>query len=211
MTDHRPPKTLRVGDSDRSRGWEANATTFTASRSPTIGVATVSAWAARLPVGGAVLDLGCGFGEPHGRQLLEGGVEVFGIDASPTLASECRRRFPAMTVACEAVEDSSFFGRRYDGIIAIGLVFLLEESVQRRVLSKAAAALADGGRLLFTAPWQVCDWGDQLTGRASRSLGRQAYVELLGGCGITLVEELTDEGGNHYYHFVRETSSALRI
>ncbi len=208
MTDEScsPPKTRRADDSDPSRGWEDISAAFVAGRSSTIGVATVSAWADHLRTGGSVLDLGCGFGEPHASQLLAAGFEVFGIDASPTLARACRRRHPTMRVACEAVEDSAFFGRLYDGILASGLVFLLEEAGQRRLLAKCAAALAGGGRLLFTAPRQECAWSDRLTGRASRSLGCQAYVEHLDRRGLTLVEELTDEGENHYYHFAREPS-----
>jgi SAM-dependent methyltransferase len=205
MTDSKS----RADEADPSGAWEAVTAAFVAHRSPTIGVATVSAWASWLPAGGSVLDLGCGFGEPHARQLLGAGFEVFGIDASPTLVEECRRRFPAMSVACESVQDSAFFARRFDGVIAIGLVFLLEASVQHRLLSRSAAALAEGGRLLFTAPWQDCQWEDRLTGVRSRSLGRHAYVAHLRPCGLTLVEELADEGDNHYYHFAR-TPTATR-
>lgn len=185
------------------QGWEAVAVQFICARSPTIGKATVSQWLAHLPAGGSVLDLGCGFGEPHARQLLAAGHEVFGIDASPTLAAECRRRLPNMSVTCEPIEDSDFFGRRFDAVLAIGLIFLLDEPVQERVLAKSAAALTSGGRLLFTAPWQPCEWQDRLTGRRSSSLGRQRYSELLERCGLSLEEELTDEGDNHYFHFVR--------
>ena len=193
-------------DRGAEAGWEAFAEQYMRTRSRSIGAATVGAWAAQLPVGGAVLDLGCGFGEPNARALVEAGFEVFGVEASPTLAAACRTNVPGMTVACERVEDSAFFGRSFDGIVAIGLVFLLEPSTQRAVLGKAAAALREGGRLLFSAPWQVCSWETVPTGQVSRSLGREAYAELLGACGLVRVEECVDEGENHHFHFVRSPS-----
>jgi cyclopropane fatty-acyl-phospholipid synthase-like methyltransferase len=76
-------------------------------------------------VGRLVLDLGCGHGVPIFAALMDDGFTVYGIDASPTLAAEFRRRFSQAEVACEAVEDSSFFERTFDGIVAVGLMFLL--------------------------------------------------------------------------------------
>lgn len=70
-------------------------------------------------------------------------------------------------------------------------------------MNKAAAALNPNGRLLFTAPWQVCEWDDILTGRPSQSLGRDVYVQELAALGLSLAEEHSDEGGSHYFDFVR--------
>ena len=62
---------------------------------PTRERAWIERFVAHLPVGGAVLDLGCGSGQPIARDLLARGFAVIGIDASPTLVATCRRRFPA--------------------------------------------------------------------------------------------------------------------
>ena len=40
---------------------------------------------AEIPAGGAVLDLGCGSGEPIARYLSEQGRAVTGVDAAPGL------------------------------------------------------------------------------------------------------------------------------
>jgi len=50
-------------------------------------------FAAQLPAGGSVLDIGCGTGQPIARHLLERGFAVTGIDASPTLIAKCCDRF----------------------------------------------------------------------------------------------------------------------
>lgn len=100
---------------------------------------------------------------------------------------------------CERVETSSFFGRRFDGVLAWGLVFLLPPDAQRRMIRRVRGALARGASFLFTAPAQACTWTDVLTGRESVSLGRAEYAAVLDGAGLQLVAEHEDEGGNHYY------------
>ena len=79
------------------------------------------------------------------------------------------------------------------------MLFLLPPAAQARVIGKVANALVRGGRLLFTAPQQVCEWRDSMTGRRSESLGATAYRELLETAGLLLSGETDDEGNNHYY------------
>lgn len=183
---------------DASNGWEAVAGPFMRGRS-TNGLATVRQWAASLPPGGAVLDVGAGSGEPLGAALIAAGFEVFAIDAAPSMVAAFRRRFPGVPVACEAAERSRFFGRTFDGVLAVGLVFLLPEDAQRALIGRMAAALAPGGRLLFSAPRQACVWRDRQTGRRSSSLGADAYRRIVARSGLDMVGEHVDEGGNHYH------------
>lgn len=188
---------------DASGGWNAVAGEFIAHRSPVTGVATILEWAKSLPSGASLLDVGCGFGAPVATALVGAGFAVHGIDASPELVAEFRRRLPGTPVRCEAAETSSFFERKFDAAIAIGLVFLLDEERQRQLIQRIAAALRPGGRFLFTAPAQPATWQDIQTGRTSRSLGKEGYVALLREVGLDLVREFTDEGENHYYEAVR--------
>lgn len=168
-------------------------------RSKSIGVATVRNWADSLPLSGSVLDLGCGHGMPISRALIDEGLAVYGIDASPSLIAAFRSSFPNAPAECSAIEDSQFFGREFDGVIAWGLLFLLAPDVQKTLLHKVALALRPGGRFLFTAPHQVCEWLDNLTGRKSVSLGSDTYRKIVELEGLALVGEAEDEGGNHYY------------
>lgn len=185
---------------DRSNGWEAIARNFIAeARRSTVGVSTVGAWSGSLPNGIAILDLGCGPGTPRSEVLAQQGFELYGVEASPTMAAAYQEHFPAAHVVCEAVEDSAFFGRRFDAAIAWGLLFLLSEDVQRAVIHRVAGALNPGGRFLFTAPSQVHTWADVSTGRKSVSLGAGAYEAALSDAELTLVGTSMDEGDNHYY------------
>ncbi|MFT4055321.1 MAG: class I SAM-dependent methyltransferase [Novosphingobium sp.] len=184
---------------DHSEGWEAVADRFIEIRSD-VGAELIRSWArSNLPPSGSILDIGCGSGIPIARALVDGGFIVFGIDASISLVAAFRRNLPNMAVACEPAQDSAFFDRRFAGAVAIGLIFLLDAGDQQRLLRKVAAALESGGRFLFSAPLEVCEWQDTLTGRASRSLGLAKYAAQLENVGMVLVNCLTDKGGNNYY------------
>ena len=186
----------------KSNGYEDVATAFIACRgrhSAGIGVSVVAEWSQTLPAGATVLDLGCGTGVPISQVLIERDFKVYGVDASPTIVAAFRVRFPDVPIECVTVEDSQFFTRTFDAVIAWGLLFLLEPEVQRRLIKKIAGVLRSGGRLLFTAPKQSGSWPDIMTGRPQFSLGYDEYKKKMEAEGLLLIGTRTDEGENHYY------------
>ncbi|MDR6511943.1 cyclopropane fatty-acyl-phospholipid synthase-like methyltransferase [Novosphingobium capsulatum] len=188
---------------DHSAGWEAVSDQFMAIRSE-VGTALVRNWAKdRLPQSSAILDIGCGSGVPIARALVNDGFSVWGVDASPSLVLAYRINFPAMPAICEPAQDSSFFDRTFVGVVSIGLIFLLGEGDQTKLLTRVADVLEPGGRFLFSAPREACHWNDTLTGRASLSLGADAYASHLTSVGLRLDDCRSDEGGNDYYEAVR--------
>jgi SAM-dependent methyltransferase len=104
----------------------------------------------RLPRPARVLDLGCGSGWPVARHLAEGGLQVTGVDSSPTMISLCRRRLPghdwiladmrALSLAC-----------RFEGILAWDSYFHLAHDDQRRMFDVFAAHAKPGTILMFNA------------------------------------------------------------
>jgi SAM-dependent methyltransferase len=198
----------RGGVIDPSNGYEAIARSWEATRSATIGVAVVLEWARGLPVGSAILDLGCGDGFPLSVALSEAGYAVHGVDASPTMVAGFRRRLPEAPVECCAVEEGAFLERTFDGVMAWGLLFLLTPEMQRAVIARVGKALRPGGRFLFTAPWEEAVWLDVGTGRESVSLGREEYLRVLVAQGMALVGEALDEGENYYYLAERQSDTA---
>jgi SAM-dependent methyltransferase len=187
---------------DKSNGYEQIATEYIAGRGTDpceTGTKEVSEWGRTLAAGATVLDLGCGTGVPISLALLNCGLNVYGVDASPSMVGAFRERFPGVPVQCAAGEDSDFFGRTFDGVVAWGLMFLLDADTQRRLIAKVGATLVSGGQFVFTAPWQIATWDDLMTKRQSVSLGREAYTEALTAAGLTLTGNRTDEGENYYY------------
>ncbi len=197
---------------DASNGYDAVAGEFIKGRgtSGSIGASTVGLWAKRLTPGAAVLDLGCGPGFPISRSLIDAGCTVYGVDASPNMIAEFRRRFPSAHSACESVEASQFFGRTFDAVVAWGLMFLLGRDSQESLIRRVANSLNPGGRFLFTAPSEPTEWRDNLTGLRSLSLGATSYARLLEESGLLLDGEETDEGENHYYFTTRLPLSSSR-
>jgi len=188
---------------DPSNGYEGVAAEFLAGRgrapSTAIGARAVRDWARTLPRGATVIDLGCGSGLPITKVLLGEGLNVYAIDAAPALVEAFRHNLPEIPVACESVEDSLFFNRMFDGILAWGLIFLLLPEAQRSLIRRLADILVPGGRLLFTSPVEEVVWNDAMTGLESRSLGAAEYRRLLSAVDISVRSEYEDEGQNHYF------------
>lgn len=187
---------------DKSNGYEEIASLFIAGRGKKtkgVGASVVAHWSRVLPEGASILDLGCGTGVPISLILIKRGFNLYGVDASPSMIAAFRDRFPGVPVECAAVEDSSFFNRTFDGVVVWALFFLLSAEVQRKLITKIAAVLPIGGRLLFTAPSSICSWSDAMTGRTSISLGYRAYRRVLEAEGMSLVGVCRDESRNHHY------------
>jgi 2-polyprenyl-3-methyl-5-hydroxy-6-metoxy-1,4-benzoquinol methylase len=187
---------------DKSRGYEQIAGIFIKGRGQAIngiGTSSVRKWVRTLPPNSTVLDLGCGTGIPGSKILLDDGMKVYAIDASPTMVKTFQQNFPGTPVTCEAVEDSSFFDRKFDAIMAWGVLFLLPEKTQEIVIQKAASTLRTGGKLLFTATYKKNEWKDAMTEQPSISLGADRYRELLTASGLSVTDEFEDEGENYYF------------
>jgi SAM-dependent methyltransferase len=141
------------------------------------------------------------------RVPREAGLATYAVDASSTMVAAFRERFPGVPIEQNTVEASEFFDRTFDGVLAWGLLFLLQPAAQALVIKKVARALNPGGRFLFTAPKEPLEWLDGMTDRQSQSLGAQAYHRLLRDAGLTWVTEAEDEGGNYYYFVERRQPS----
>jgi 2-polyprenyl-3-methyl-5-hydroxy-6-metoxy-1,4-benzoquinol methylase len=166
-------------------------------RHPRIGQEIAREWARGFAPGAAVLELGCGDGVIS-EVLGEAGLTLYAVDASPTLLDAFRERFPAVETECATAEESAFFHRSFDGVIAVGVMFLLPEDAQRIVLARVANVLRPGGKFLFTTPREMCTWMDALTKRESRSLGAEQYETVLRGLGLEVAPGCFDEGDNYY-------------
>jgi SAM-dependent methyltransferase len=194
---------------DRSNGYEAVSKEFLAgrgnrSRSAGIGVKEVRKWARTLPHGSSIIDLGCGPGFPITAVLVEERLHVFGVDAAPSFVAAFQHNLPGTPIICEAVQDSRLFDRSFDGVLAIGLIFLLTAEEQHRLIQRFAEILVPGGRLLFTSTAKPAVWNDAMTGLESVSLGAERYRKLLGAAGISVADEYEDVGENHYFDAFKE-------
>lgn len=98
----------------------------------------------------AVLDLGCGSGEPVARYLIEAGHPVTGVDSSPALIGLCRGRFPDQDWQLGDMRNLCL-GRRFGGIIAWNSFFHLTPDNQRAMWPIFRDHAAPGAALMFTS------------------------------------------------------------
>jgi len=146
-------------------------------------------FAARLPEGGKVLDIGCGMGGPVARWLIERGFEVSGVDSSPSMIALCRERFPK---AAWHVADmrSLALGESYDGLIAWHSLFHLSQDDQRPLFARFAAHSRPGAALMFTSGSErgerIGEWRGEPLYHAS--FAPDEYRRLLGEAGFEVVE-----------------------
>ena len=185
---------------DSIDSYETHADKFLRYRdTSTVGIQVTDRWARSLSPTAEVIEIACGGGLPVTRTLVEAELKVWAIDASPTLLAVFRERFPGIPAQCASALESDYFHRQFDAAIAIGLLFLLNESDQIRLLNRVAAVLRPGARFLFTAPVEAGSWTDIGTGHSCLSLGREVYEQALGRAGFSVVGHHEDEGQNHYY------------
>jgi SAM-dependent methyltransferase len=76
---------------------------------------------ARLPAGGAVLDLGCGTGHYCGA-LAAAGLRPVGIDLDPAMIAAARSRYPDIAFRVLDMREVGVLGGPFDGAYCIGNV-----------------------------------------------------------------------------------------
>ena len=190
---------------DSSEAYEINALAFLAGRDKSkIGMQVVERWGRSLKKKATVLELACGGGYPITRTLNDLGLKLWAVDSSPTLVSEFHKRFPEIPVQCARAQESDFFGRKYDAVISVGLIFLMPEREQETLINRVSEILEPGGRFLLMAPQKAGSWNDMNTGIGCISLGCARYEALMNNAGLRVIGTHLDVGENNYYDAEKE-------
>jgi SAM-dependent methyltransferase len=149
---------------------------------------------ATLPKGATVLDLGCGAGSPVAFHMVECGLQVTGVDASPTLISLCRDRMPDQEWIVADMRSLSL-GRRFNGVLAWDSFFHLKPDDQRGMFDVFAAHAVTRAVLMFnTGPAHSeaigCYRGDPLY---HASLDAAEYEALLAQSGFDVLAHSVED------------------
>ena len=153
-----------------------------------------------LPEGATILDVGCGSAEPIAKYLIEKGFEVSGVDASPTMISMCRSRFPDNQWIVADMRRLSL-GRTFQGLIAWDSFFHLSHDAQRGMFPIFRQHLLAGAPLMFTSGpahgEAIGTYGGEPLYHAS--LDAAEYRSLLAANGFAVVKHVTGdpECGGH--------------
>jgi SAM-dependent methyltransferase len=156
--------------------------------------AWLDAFATLLPVGGSVLDIGCGMGEPIARYLIDRGFDVTGIDSSSQLIAMARERFPQQTWVTADMRALSL-GRVFDGLIAWDSLFHLTPDDQRTMFGVFRDHAAQRAALMFTSGPSRGEAIGEFEGEPlyHASLDPDDYRALLLAHGFRLVSHVADD------------------
>jgi SAM-dependent methyltransferase len=135
-----------------------------------------------------VLDVGCGVGR-WSRRLARRGAQVTGIDLSPTMIAEARRRAAEEGVAGRCrfqTQDLSELdaGDRYDLVIGVTVLqHILDAGALESAVRRMVDHLSPGGRmvLLEAAPSRTATHCNTSIFRARQ---RSEYLDLFAACGL---------------------------
>ena len=144
----------------------------------------------RVPPGTRVLDVGCGVGR-WCRELAARGARVTGVDFSPTMIEEARRRAAEQGVLGRCrflVQDLAHLdaGEKFDLVLSVTVLqHILDAQLLRAALRRLVAHLAPGGTLILleAAPARALASCDTPVFRARP---RGAYLQLFAECGLRL-------------------------
>jgi len=154
----------------------------------------LEALTANLKDGSAILDLGCGTGEPVLRFLSELNYQITGVDGSKAMIDKARQRFPNIKFILEDMRDIDF-DERFDAIIAWHSLFHLPPDDQRAIFEVFARHMKPGGQLLFTSGTEEGEcWSDNNDeALIHASLNTEEYNHLLAAQNFHVVNYVQDD------------------
>jgi SAM-dependent methyltransferase len=175
--------------------YERQAAAYDAQRSRALFEARwLARFAACLPPGGRVLDLGCGAGEPIARWFMAEGYAVTGVDVSAAMLEIARTRWPGGDWR-RADMRTLDLGEAFDGIVAWDSFFHLSPDDQRACIARMARHLATRGALLLTVGPDAAEAEGTVGGEPvyHASLSPAEYAACLEAAGMRLTGFLAED------------------
>jgi ubiquinone/menaquinone biosynthesis C-methylase UbiE len=114
-------------------------------------VERLKAFAASLPAGGTVCDLGCGPCAHLTQLLADAGLRVTGIDISDVAIDLARLERPGLDLRVMDASALAFRDRSLDGLTAVYLIHYLPQTEWPVLFTECARVLKPGARLLVVA------------------------------------------------------------
>lgn len=144
--------------------------------------------------GRAILDIGCGSGEPIARYLIAAGHPLTGVDSSARMIGMCRVRFPDHAWIVADMRTLAL-PSRFGGLVAWDSFFHLTHDAQRAMFAVFRALAEPGAALLFTSGAEHGEAIGSYRGEAlyHASLAPAEYRALLDAHGFRVVDHVAND------------------
>lgn len=149
----------------------------------------LDAFLSKLSPGAAVLDLGCGTGDPIARYLLSQGCRLTGVDVAQSMIDRASEEFPQAEWRQGDMRQLAL-GRQFDGVLSWDGFFHLSRREQISAFATLASHVRDGGAMMLTIGHE----DGEVTGTVERetvyhaSLSIDAYAALARQAGFQTIE-----------------------
>jgi SAM-dependent methyltransferase len=152
-------------NSERLRGaYDALALQYEANRGLFEMSELIAEFLERLPTTGALLDLGCGSGDPVAQTFIDRGWHVTGVDFCPRMLALAANRVPEMTTVASDMREVSFPPARFDAITAVYSLFHVPWIEHPRLFKRMGHWLRPEGFALFTYATAAYTGADEFNG-----------------------------------------------
>lgn len=142
-----------------------------------------------LPDQPALLDVGCGSGEPIAAYVISKGCSLTGIDFATAMLAIARSRYPAHSWL-EADMRKLALRKTFHGVLSWNAFFHLTRDEQRHTIPRLAGHVAPGGSLMLTIGPDDGEGMGKVDGKPvyHASLAQQEYNEILHASGFEKVQ-----------------------
>ena len=160
---------------------------------------------------GLTVDVGCGSGRDT-AWLAGQGFEVMGVDASPGLLAEARRRHPEVTFGVDVLPSLRGLGDRiFTNVLCETVIMHLVEPDAIAAVRRLCSLLAPGGTLYLS--WRVGDGIDRRddAGRLYAAFATGAVRATLADLDVLLDEERVSASSKKVIHRIVARRSSAKV
>ncbi|NLW55639.1 MAG: class I SAM-dependent methyltransferase [Firmicutes bacterium] len=201
--------TLRLSPEEIGQRYDQIADYYEKTRTQTYGTQYIERFLSLLPAKGryvrrqTILELGCGPGLPHTKQLVASGAKVYGLDISREMINKARKNVPG-ALFLRADVSRCEIERQFDAILAWDSLFHLPLDKQASTIRKITAWLAKDGVFLFTAGGGAGELRSTMHGVEFyySSLSVEHYLQLLAENNCRVLFNELDDPSSHGHRVI---------
>lgn len=150
----------------------------------------------RIPEDGKVLDLGCGYGLPFDRYLVDHGYSVTGVDIAEKHVKGARERVPEAKFIQGDFFDQNFDENSFDAIVSFYAIFHIPREEHKELFEKMNNWVKDNGVILVTmGPSEMDQQRGEIGGEEMvwSSYSQEENIALVEEAGFNVLETYVED------------------